>query len=94
VSIIESPTRLTKSQKLGLFREVPFPLNRWFTRSAHRDRPAILSTQRSDATQALGATIVAILILVVSDQTFFDGRYFGVVIEVLKHAASAVGIPI
>jgi hypothetical protein len=44
--------------------------------------------------QALGATIVAALILVVTDQTWFDGRYFGVVIEVLKHAASTVGIPI
>jgi hypothetical protein len=42
--------------------------------------------------QALGATIVATLILIVADQTWFDGRYFGVVIEVLKHAVSAVGI--
>jgi hypothetical protein len=44
--------------------------------------------------QALGATIVAALILIVSDQTFFDGRYFAVVIEALEHAAWAIGIPV
>jgi hypothetical protein len=70
------------------------PLNRWFTGSVHPVRPAIFLTQRGMLMQALGATVVAILILYVADQFLFDGRYFVVAIATLKHVASAVGIPV
>jgi hypothetical protein len=42
--------------------------------------------------QALGATVVAALILYVADQILCDGRYSGVVIEALKQAALSLGI--
>jgi hypothetical protein len=43
--------------------------------------------------QGLGAAVLATLILYFTDQLLCDGRYFGVVIGLLRQATLALGLP-